>query len=62
MLPHVLLDPQPCAPQRRPSAKPRSFKPPARKRRGDEGETVPAEPDKPRPLSGGAAAELEFDD
>jgi hypothetical protein len=37
-----------------------------RRRRKDEGgeggELVPVEPDKPRPLSGGAAVELEFDD
>jgi hypothetical protein len=35
-------------------------KPPRRK--GNEPEREPVEPDKPRPLSGGAAAELEFGD
>ena len=31
-------------------------------RKGGEAEREPAEPHNPRPLSGGAAAELEFDD
>ena len=31
-------------------------------RKGGEPEPVPAEPKNPKPLSGGAAAELEFDE
>ena len=45
----------------RPSPKPRGLNPPRRKRGGDEGEGVMAEPEYPKPLSGGAAAALEYD-
>ncbi|MGQ0589075.1 MAG: hypothetical protein ACT4N8_06025 [Sphingosinicella sp.] len=43
--------------------KPPRFTAPRRKRSGgDEGEAMPAKPDRPLPLLGGAAAALEFDD
>jgi len=45
-----------------PRSKPPRFTPPRRKRPSGEGEAVPAEPDRPLPLSGGAAAALEFDE
>jgi hypothetical protein len=35
---------------------------PPRRRKGGEGEREPVAPDQPRPLAGGAAAALEYDD
>jgi hypothetical protein len=40
----------------------RPRKPMRRKPKSGDGEREPVEPPRPRPMSGGAAAELEFDD